>query len=385
MLIKNKTGENLSICIITSWFPNKKQPGFGTFIYLFAKSLAKFGVKVSLIVPLVGEEELVTSKDSITIYRIEGIRKGKFFLFSMMRLVNQIKPDIMHVQAPDFFSSTAIIVAKLKNIPIIATVHRGELVALGKLMHLVRKFALPRFKKIIAVSEFSKSLALNAGADVNKVMIIYNSCDESLFSRRDKLMARQRLGLPINKKVILYVGNLVKIKGVYTLIESCRILYSRIPNFFVLVVGDGIERVKLESLVASYGLGENIKFLGYLEPTTLPLYYNAADTFVLPSFVEGHSVALLEAMASGLPVVASMVGGNKETIEDGFNGFLFEAGDSVILAEKLIKILTDDNLRERMSTSGSEIYHKKFSAEVQIQNFLNLYRSLLNCSRSSSN
>ncbi len=383
--MKNKTGENLNICIVTSWFPNKNQPGFGTFIYLFAKSLAKFGVKVSLIVPLVGEEEPVTSKDSITIYRMEGIRRGKFFLFSMMRLVNQIKPDVMHVQAPDFFSSSAIIVAKLKNIPIIATVHRGELVAPGKLMRLVRKFALPRFKKIIAVSEFSKSLALNAGADVNKVMIIYNSCDESLFSVRDKLMARKKLDLPINKKVILYVGNLVKIKGIYTLIESCRILYSRTPDFFVLIVGNGIEREKMESLVASYGLGENIKFLGYLEPAKLPPYYNAADTFVLPSFVEGHSVALLEAMASGLPVVASMVGGNEETVEDGINGFFFKAGDSAILAEKLIKILTDDDLRKRMSVRCLETYLEKFSTEFQIQNFLKLYRSLLNHPRLSPN
>jgi len=383
--MKNKTGENLSICIVTSWFPNKNQPVSGTFIYLFAKSLAKFGVKVSVITPLLGEEESVTSKDSITIYRIAGSRRGKFFLFSMMRLVNQIMPDVMHVQAPDFFSSSAIIVAKLKNIPIIATVHRGELVVPGKLMYLVRKFAFPRFKKITAVSEFSKSLALNAGADMNKIMVIYNSCDEDLFSRRDKLMARQKLGLPINKKVILYVGNLVKIKGIHTLVESCRILHSRMPDFFVLIVGDGIERAKLESLVVSYGLGDNIKFLGYLEPSKLPSYYNSADTFVLPSFVEGHSVALLEAMASGLPVIASMVGGNKETVEEGINGFFFEAGDSVILAEKLIKILTDDNLCERMSIHSSKIYFEKFSMEVQIQNFLKLYRSLLNRPRLSSN
>jgi glycosyltransferase involved in cell wall biosynthesis len=377
--MKNRTGENLSICIITSWFPNQKQPVFGTFIYLFAKSLAKFGVKVSCIVPLVGEEEKVTSKDSITIYRI----KGKFFLFSMMRLINQIKPDVIHVQAPDFFSSSSIVIAKLKNIPIISTVHRGELVAPEKLMRLVRKFAFPQFKQIIAVSEFSKSLALNAGADVNKVAIIYNSCDEDLFSQRDKLMARQKLGLPPNKKIILYVGNLVAIKGVYTLVESCRILHSWTDDFFVLIVGDGIERTKLESLVTSYGLGENIKFLGYLKPSNLPPYYNMADIFVLPSFVEGHSVALLEAMASGLPVVASRVGGNKETVEDEKNGFLFEVGDHAVLAEKLIKMLKDDDLREHMSEYCLKTYLEKFSTEVQIQNFLKLYRSILNHPRRS--
>lgn len=383
--MKNITRKNLNICIVTSWFPNKNQPVFGTFIHLFAKSLAKFGVKVSLIVPLVGDEELVTSKDSITIYRMEGRRKGKFFLFSMMKLINQIMPDVIHVQAPDLFSSSAIIVAKLKNIPIIATIHRGELVAPGKLMYLVRKLALPRFKKIIAVSEFSRSLALNAGVDASKIKVIYNSCDESLFSVRDKLMARKKLDLPIDKKIVLYVGNLVKIKGVHTLIESCKIIHSQMSQFLVLIVGNGKEQSKLESLVASYGLDDNIKFLGYLEPANLPLYYNAADAFVLPSFVEGHSVALLEAMASGLPVVASMVGGNKETVKDGVNGFLFEPNDSTILAEKLIKILTDENLHRHMSERCLETYLEKFSMEFQIQSFLKLYRSLLTHPRSSHN
>jgi len=70
--MKNSAAEDLNICIVTSWFPNKKEPGFGTFIYLFAKNLAKFGSRVSIIVPRLDEEERVTSEDSITIYRIRG-------------------------------------------------------------------------------------------------------------------------------------------------------------------------------------------------------------------------------------------------------------------------------------------------------------------------
>src|SRR5437867_8143786 len=187
--------ENLNICIITSWFPNKKQPYSGSFVYYFAKSLAKFGVKISLIVPLVEGEESVTSEDSMMIYRV----KGKFPLFAMLQLVNQIMPDIIHVQAPNFFSSFGICVAKLKKIPIVATVHRAEVDKIGKPMHTIRKFVLGRFNKIIAVSEFSRSLALKAGADVNKISIIYNSCDETHFSQKDKFVTRKKYSLPVDK------------------------------------------------------------------------------------------------------------------------------------------------------------------------------------------
>ncbi len=373
MLVENKPTESLNVCIITSWFPNKKNPRYVPFVYLFGKSLAEVGFKVSFIVPLVGDDEPVTSKDGITIYRI----KGKFYPFSMIKLVKRIMPDVIHVQAPDFFSSIAIIAAAIMKIPIIATVHRGELEDPAKLMSLVRKFAYPRFRKIVAVSEFTKSLTRKTGAKMNNVVVIYNSCNQQLFLPRDKLTARKNLGLPIDKKIILYVGNLVKIKGIYTLIESCRIICAKIPDSIILIVGDGIERTKVESLVTSYGLDNNIKFLKSLEPSKIPPYYNSADTFILPSFIEGHSVALLEAMSSGLPIVASMVGGNKETVEDGVNGFLFEAGCSDMLAQKTIKILTDDSVSRQMSLRSSEIYQKKFTTQIQIQSFVKLYRSLL--------
>src|SRR5207244_3134799 len=137
-------------------------------------------------------------------------------LFSILKLVNQIKPDIIHVHAPNFFSSTAIVAAKLKNLPIIATVHRAEVDKIGNPIGLLRKYALRKFQKIIAVSDFTKSLALNAGGYVDKIIIINNSCDETLFSCRDKFVARKKQNLPVDKKIILFVGNLIERKGINT-------------------------------------------------------------------------------------------------------------------------------------------------------------------------
>jgi glycosyltransferase involved in cell wall biosynthesis len=370
----NQIRNELKVFVITSWFPNRNHPNTAPFVYNFVKNLGEYGAIVSVIVPSSYGDEEVTKNEFMTIYRIAK----SFPFFSMLRLINKLKPDIIHVQAPNFFSSNAILVAKLKGIPIIATVHRAEIDRVGKVVHMLRKIALARFDKIVAVSNFTKTLAIRAGISESNVTVIYNSCDQSLYSTRDKAMARQRLQIPLDKKIMLYVGNLVKVKGVDILIECCKTILPKIQDFLLFIIGNGGDREKLESLVISRELAENIKFLGLLEPTKLPDYYNAADIFILPSLTEGHSVALLEAMASGLPVVASMVGGNKETVEDGINGFLFETGKADILAENLLKILTDNNLHELMSKRSSQIYSEKFSTKTQIEKYLKLYQSLLN-------
>ena len=155
-------------------------------------------------------------------------------------------------------------------------------------------------------------------------------------------------------------------KGVYTLIEAIKILNTKYPNsFLAVVIGQGEEREKLELLVNKYDLANKVKFAGWMPQTQLAYFYNAADVFVLPSVVEGHSIALLEAMSSGLSIVASNIEGNRESIEDPLNGLLFESGDEKMLAERLETILTDTELQQQMSAINPEIYFKKFSTKLR--------------------
>lgn len=362
----------LNVCIITSWFPSKKHPNLGPFVYNYAKNLAKSPANVSVITILDDQEDAITRQDSLTIYRI----KKELAFFSMFRTIDSISPQIIHIHAPNFFSSNAIIPAKLKKIPIMATVHRAEIDAVGQPMYTFRRFVLRRLQKIIAVSEFTKSLALKAGAKDDRTSVIYNSCDETIFSVADRHMAKQHHNLTTNKKIILFVGNLIKIKGIYILIEAFKVLCSKIPDLLLIIIGKGEEKQALEHLVNKYGLN-NVKFLDWLPQPQLSSFYNAADMFVLPSFVEGHSVALLEAMASGLPIVASNVGGNKESVEDGVNGFLFERGNVKDLLEKMAIILSDQELSKKMSAKSYAIYSERFSMKMQLKNYLKLYSSLI--------
>lgn len=361
------------ICIITSWFPSKVHPNVAPFVYDFAKNLRQFGFSVSVITKLEMGEDLFTVKDGVEIYRVSG----KSTVWSISKLVYRIKPDILHVHAPNYFSSAAIIVGYLTGIPTIATLHRAEVDIINKPVQVVRKLVLSRFQKLVAVSDFTKSLALKAGVDKNKISVINNSCNEEIFFQREKCLARIKCGIPFHEQVILFVGNIIRIKGVYTLVESFRIIRSKPLNFLAIIVGQGIEEDKLKSLLESYGLSENVKCIGWLPPEKLAEVYNASDVFVLPSFIEGHSVASLEAMASGVPIVASKIPANRDIIIDGVNGLLFESGNAADLAEKITSVLTDINLREKMSSNCCSLYHQKYSIIKQMEKYSELYSSLL--------
>ena len=214
--------------------------------------------------------------------------------------------------------------------------HRAELAPVSNPISIIRKHALARFNRIVAVSNHTKSLAINAGVDVSKISVIYNSCDErGLFNGKDKGFERKKHNFGSNDNIILFVGNLIKRKGLCSLIESLNTLRRRKSDFIAIIVGEGEDLQELKSMVNKYGLNSHVKFYGRIPKTTLSELYTAADVFVLPSTSEGHSVALLEAMASGLPIVASDIEGNMESVEDGVNGFLFRTGSRNVWQKNL--------------------------------------------------
>jgi len=364
----------MNICIVSTWIPNKKRPYSGSWVFDFAEGLVRHGFNVSIIGPLVQNDKPLENTDFMSIYRVNA----KLPIFSMLRVVNKIKPDVIHVHAPNFFSCNAIPIAKLKGIPIVATVHLGEVEAIGNPLSFFRKHALARFRRIIAVSNYTKTLAVNAGAENTKISVIYNACDETHFYYgKNKGIARKKLNLPVETKIILFVGDLIKRKGVSCLVESLHTLH-RISQqtFLAIILGQGEELQNLKEMVNEYGIRNHVKFIENVTRPELADFYAAADVFVLPSFSEGHSVALLEAMASGLPLVASDIEGNRVSIEDGVNGFLFETGNVKKLAEKLGIILTDSKLQQMMSSNSSKIYLEKFSTRAQIEEHVKIYNSL---------
>lgn len=181
-----------------------------------------------------------------------------------------------------------------------------------------------------------------------KVEVVPNGVDQELF---DLIRPNQENTGEIN---ILFAGRFTHQKGVDLLLNSLSLVNAKIPKSQVWLAGDGPERKQMEKLAESIDSGGcfSIKFLGWKNRSEMYELYQKADIFVLPSRDEGMPNALLEAMASALPVVATKVPGSEELVKDGQNGFLIEKEDKKALAQALEKLILDQNLRIKMGTAG---------------------------------
>ena len=174
------------------------------------------------------------------------------------------------------------------------------------------------------------------GADPGRVRVIYDGIDTELFHPGPRDAARARLAreLELRGPVVLYIGNLVPVKGLEVLIDAFARLAGQGVDFTGLLIGQGPLRSRLEDQVARRGLRDRVKLLGPRPHDRLPDWYRAADLFVLPSYSEGVPVVLLEAAACGTPFVASRVGGIPE-VAHLVASRLAPAGDATALAEAI--------------------------------------------------
>jgi glycosyltransferase involved in cell wall biosynthesis len=162
-----------------------------------------------------------------------------------------------------------------------------------------------RANSMIAVSNYVKEMAASFGAPPERITVITNGVDIDLFSPRPPLEARENLGLPKDAFIVLFSGNLIPRKGVDVLIKAFGQIASLHPHARLVVIGVGDEREKLVDLTSELGMAEKVDLVGYKRFAEMPLWYQACDVFVMPSWAEGLSMSILEAMASGRPVITS--------------------------------------------------------------------------------
>lgn len=373
--------KGLKVCVASAWYPHANNPYHCIFVHDFAKRIRRAGAKVFVFTIIHSREDKKFEMwDNIPVLRVKVNTILSFFnpfkFLSFFKVFN--KADLIHVHAIDVFGAFSILIAKLIRKPVVVTVHRADVLPSNSLfLNILRIIAFKVVDAIIAVSKATKKLALNVGAPANKITVIYNAVDETMFTPRSKSLCRQKLGLPQNSKIILFVGNLIPRKGVEYLIRALPIILTKIPNVLLVVIGDGPQRNELEHLAKELNLEQNIVFTGRISTEKLCLYYGAADIFVLPSLHEGHPMVLLEAMASGLPVVATKVSGNMETVIHGKNGYLVEPKNAHQLANAIIKILSERKQISKFGKASLMIYRKKFSEEKQICKIAEIYSRIL--------
>jgi glycosyltransferase involved in cell wall biosynthesis len=244
----------------------------------------------------------------------------------------------------------------------------------GSLSRELRRWILTRTtERFIAVSTEMVHALLEAGIAPQKLALICNGIELTAACNTNPCALKQELLGDPERPVVLFVGRLVKEKGLDRLLR----VWAAVPGherMLLLIVGDGPLREDLESQAKKLQLLSSVRFLGH--QTDVSKFYFIADLFVLPSKTEGMSNSLLEAMAAGLPVVASNVGGNKDVIRDQQSGFLVDWEDTTLCAETLLTLLSDMELRQRIGNAARRQV-SAFAMSNVAQRYHGLYQAVL--------
>ncbi len=282
----------------------------------------------------------------------------------------QVKPNIVHFN-PSFDRKsllrelTMLSICKLLRFTSLVQFHGCSLSSLMKNNRLpyYLQFILKWATHFIVLTETQKQPLLTFVPE-NKITVIPNMVDTSLFIKQSKR----------SNHIILFMSRIDIVKGVYDIIQAIPEVISQLPETRFLFAGEGPDKVKLQLLSCTNGLAKQVKFLGYLDDEQKVNFLAQGDLFLFPSHhYEGIPYALLEAMAAGLPVIATPVGGVPEIIKDGEHCKMVPPEQPEKLAESIIKLLKNKRLRASMAKNNRATVEIKYDCKIVCQQFQQLY------------
>jgi teichuronic acid biosynthesis glycosyltransferase TuaC len=289
---------------------------------------------------------------------LDGILMALGCLPTLLRLKRSFRFDLIdaHFAYPDGHAATLL--GRWLGVPVTITL-RGTEVPVSRdprrRSRLIK--ALARASRIFAVSDSLKRHARSLGVSNDKILVVGNGVDMAKFHRVSRVEARSSLALLRDAPVLISVGALVERKGFHRVLETLPALRERFPGLRYLVVGgaspEGDFSAELRQFAADLGVDNCVNFLGTLEPSELKIALSAADVFVLATRNEGWANVFLEAMACGLPVVTTDVGGNAEVVCDARLGIVVPFGHQKALTEALTEALRRDWDRDAIAAHAA--------------------------------
>ena len=341
--------------------------GSGSAAYYLATHMALRGHEISIFTTSIDSNASTEQYENIDIYRHStNFRiKNASMSFSMFLNATKCKVDILHAHLTNSVNEFIIPrYTKRKNIPLIVTYHGDPEKNMGGFIYktgvcfytkYILEKVLSRADRIISPSEYYIDESRFLGKYRDKIVVIPNGINIKDFDiLYPKEECRKKLGLPFDENIILFVGTLSLFKGPDVLLKAMPKVIKNIPNAKLVFVGSGPMREGLEIQSRKLGVERHVKFAGFVEEVLKPLYYKAADVFCLPSTMKSEvfPIVLLEASASGLPMVISDLETLKCIIEDGYNGIVTKRGDENNLAGAIIYLLENEDVREKMGKNG---------------------------------
>lgn len=391
----------LKIAILTSSFPATSGDYRGIFIFHQAKGQVKNGYEVHVICPHIPGTPFSEIFEGIVVHRfpyfypyhLQRLSSGggmfssfhQSFLaklqlpllvmsegFFTWRIICHHNIDIIHSHW--FIPSGLVggILAFFLRKPHVISSHVLDVNVFGRF-----RFFLPVLSAIIRSADLITTNSLYTKQQIEKLVPVHPPC--MVIPMGVLLPEKSPIAGISRKPVVLFVGRLVEWKGIDTLIRSISRVQTEITGMELFIVGEGPLDKSLKNLVQDLNLGETVHFCGKVTDKELTRLYDSASVLVLPSkpykglVMEGLGVVLLEAMSRDVPVIGSDVGGITDIIEDGKNGFLFPYESDELLAKKIIRILSDQELAAQFRLNGYETVRTRFTWDTISREFSDSY------------
>ncbi len=326
-----------------------------------------------------GEMEKRILREDVKVFEMKKGEGNSFTLpLRLAALFRRERVDIVHTR--NWGAIDGIIGARMAWITKVVHGEHGREVndpdGLNKKRNFLRSALSPFVCRYIAVSrDLGKWLVEVVGIKKNKVATIINGVDTELFiPTEDKAQSKTNLGILPEEIVIGAVGRLDPVKDYTTLIKAFASLAGSYKNIKLMIVGNGPEEDNLKKCVEYAGIENRVYFMGRKD--NIHDFLGVMDVFVLPSVIEGISNTILEALASGVPVIATNVGGNPELVRDNEIGFLFKPGDEGGLASLLKKYIENSRLMEIHGNAGRKKAVEDFSLDGMVKSYEKLYMSV---------
>lgn len=387
------------VCFLTTSYPDFPGGYRGLFVRRVAQGLVERGYEISVVTPrmlrrskqfeaygaeriyrfpFLSEDKLLVEYDRVPVVRMVTFMVSG--LLSCVRVSQKERCQLIHAHFVIPTGLIGVLVGRWLKIPVIIQAHGSDLTQYARLnrwMGWLSAFTAKQADHILVVSDELRTILTKKFA-VSTEKITVRSCgiDLQRFRPVPRDLARDRLGLSRQASIVLSVGELIPRKGFEVLMSAIARIVKHDSNLQLVVVGEGPLREQLLALAHDLAVEKVVHFVGSRPNEEMPLWYSAADIFVLPSRREGTPLALLEALSCGVPVVVSRAGGMSQVIEHGKNGLLVDIADPVDLENKLGLLLGDLHLRQRFKETARDTVLSWAGIQDEIDIIEHLYRNL---------
>ena len=327
------------------------------------------------------------------IYR-HGLRVSVFPALEVKRALDKFQPDVVHVQVSDPIGLSVVSYARKRGIPVVTTEHNQPEVLTEslKMPYVMKKGAnlvlSAYFRNRQSKSDFvtmPTELAIRKLiGDGEKfpvpVAAVSNGVDLSTFKPgKAPKEIYEKYGVPSDASIVLYIGRVDPEKQVGLLVKAFEEARRKVPEAHLVVVGDGVDRAKLETAEKN---DSHVHFLGRILPPELYDMYRMGSVFATASEIETQGIVLIEAAASGLPLIAVDKGAVAEVCHSAVNGYLCQPGSVSEISEAMVKILSDGELREKFAVESVKIAHEH-DFERTLDKFINIYQRVIDLKNKS--